>query len=94
MSDVLRLEGVGKTYAKDGPAPVTVLDRLAKKGLVGRQRDGRAWLYVAGPSRAELVSDSLTDVLDQAGEHRAESLRQFVSRLPDADLTAVRDALR
>ncbi len=28
MSDVLRLEGVGKTYAKDGPAPVTVLDRL------------------------------------------------------------------
>ncbi len=73
---------------------MTVLDRLAKKGLVGRQRDGRAWLYVAGPSRAELVSDSLTDVLDQAGEHRAESLRQFVSRLPDADLTAVRDALR
>ena len=28
MSDVLRLEGVGKTYAKDGPAPVTVLDGL------------------------------------------------------------------
>ena len=28
MSDVLRLEGVGKTYAADGPSPVTVLAGL------------------------------------------------------------------
>ena len=28
MNEVLRLEGVAKTYAKDGPAPVTVLSAL------------------------------------------------------------------
>ena len=28
MNDVLRLEGVGKTYARNGPAPVRVLDGL------------------------------------------------------------------
>ncbi|WP_410219387.1 ABC transporter ATP-binding protein [Paracoccus sp. (in: a-proteobacteria)] len=28
MNDVLRLEGVGKTYAKGGPSPVTVLSGL------------------------------------------------------------------
>ena len=29
MSDVLRLEGISKTYGKDGPAPVPVLSDLS-----------------------------------------------------------------
>src|SRR6478609_5840063 len=38
---------------------MTVLDRMAKKGLVHRERDGRAWRYTAASTRAELTSEAL-----------------------------------
>lgn len=73
---------------------MTVLDRLAKKGLVDRERDGRAWLYTAGTSHARLVSDSLAEVLQQAGSHRSEVLRQFTDALTEQDRATLREALR
>ncbi|GAA1394076.1 hypothetical protein GCM10009599_17960 [Luteococcus peritonei] len=72
---------------------MTVLDRLAKKGLVDRERDGRAWLYTAGTSQARLVSDSLAEVLGQSGRHRGDVLRQFVAGLDEDDRATVREAL-
>ena len=42
---------------------MTVLDRLAKKDLVTRGRDGRAWRYTASSSRAELTSETLHHTL-------------------------------
>jgi len=53
---------------------MTVLDRLAKKGVVVRQLDGRAWLYLPAKSRADLYADAIDGIL--AG-------------LPDADRQAV-----
>lgn len=42
---------------------MTVLDRLAKKGIVVRNLDGRAWHYRPALSRAELVSAEILAML-------------------------------
>ena len=36
---------------------MTVLDRLAKKGLATREQDGRAYRYDAAQTREELVAE-------------------------------------
>lgn len=42
---------------------MTVLDRLAKKGIVERKLDGRAWLYRPARSRLDLYVESINDSL-------------------------------
>ena len=42
---------------------LTVLDRLAKKGLVDRVRDGRAWRYTAAVSRERLAESDVRQIL-------------------------------
>ncbi|WP_411836583.1 ABC transporter ATP-binding protein [Paracoccus sp. ME4] len=87
MSDVLRLEGVGKTYGKDGPAPVTVLDRLdlsVARGevvaLVAPSGAGKSTLlHIAGlldtpdAGRVWLAGRDMTGLPDRA---RTEARRQ------------------
>ena len=87
MSDVLRLEGVGKTYAKDGPAPVTVLDGLdlsVARGevvaLVAPSGAGKSTLlHIAGlldtpdTGRVWLADRDMTGLPDRA---RTEARRQ------------------
>jgi predicted transcriptional regulator len=58
---------------------MTVLDRLAKKGLVVRNLDGRAWLYRPAQSRAAEVAAEVLELL---------------SRLSDKERTEVLDAVR
>lgn len=72
---------------------MTVLDRLAKKGTVNRERDGRAWLYTAADTRAVLVSRSMGRVLAQAGGDEEQVLGQFVAGLTDAQRDHLRAAL-
>lgn len=43
---------------------MTVLDRLSKKGLVGRDLSGRAWLYRPATSRVELYAGTILELLD------------------------------
>lgn len=43
---------------------MTVLDRLTKKGLVTRERDGRAWQYRPASTSEEITADLLRDSLD------------------------------
>ncbi len=52
---------------------MTVLDRLAKKGIVGRELEGRAWLYRAAVSRADLLATEIVGLLRSgtADEQRA-----------------------
>lgn len=87
MNDVLRLEGVGKTYAKDGPAPVTVLDGLdlsVARGevvaLVAPSGAGKSTLlHIAGlldtpdTGRVWLAGRDMTGLPDRA---RTEARRQ------------------
>lgn len=72
---------------------MTVLDRLAKKGLTQRERDGKAWRYRAAGPREELVADLMRDALDRAGDRRAALVR-FVDQVSDEDALLLRDALR
>ena len=62
---------------------MTTLDRLFKKGFVNRVRRGRAFLYSAAHSRAEIEAEVaaglLTGFLDEAGR-----ARPLLSNLVDA----------
>ena len=56
---------------------MTVLDRLAKKSVVARQLDGRAWLYRPARSRLDLYVTTVNEALEGlAEEERAEVLRR------------------
>ena len=64
---------------------MTVLDRLAKKGLVTRELDGRAWRYRAGVSAAQLVSDEMHSLLVSIPAASAEALVAFVALLDEPE---------
>ena len=71
---------------------MTVLDRLAKKRLTERERDGKAWRYRAAAPREELVADLMRDALDRAGDRR-EALVRFVDQVSDEEAALLREAL-
>lgn len=72
---------------------MTVLDRLAKKGVVERFREGRAYRYRAAAGKDEVVADLMHEVLDEAGGARAEALMRFVDRAGPGEAEALRAAL-
>lgn len=73
---------------------MTVMDRLARKGLVAQERAGRAYRYSARASRAELTAGLMHDTLeDFAEEDRGSALVAFVSDASPADIDALRRAL-
>lgn len=69
---------------------MTVLDRLAKKGVVGRARDGRQWLYVTVQSREGMVANQMLELLPEDDGGRRDALVALVRRLdsPDRDVLA------
>ncbi|WP_132298749.1 BlaI/MecI/CopY family transcriptional regulator [Kribbella sp. VKM Ac-2568] len=71
---------------------MTVLDRLAKKKLTERERDGKAWRYKAAAPREEMAADLMRDALDRAGDRR-EALVRFVGQVSDEEAALLRDAL-
>ncbi len=72
---------------------MTVLDRLAKKELVRRERDGRAYRYLPAQSREQLVADVMHTALDSEPADRTASLVAFVSRVTPDEAAAMRAAL-
>ncbi|MCA1655268.1 MAG: BlaI/MecI/CopY family transcriptional regulator [Pseudonocardiaceae bacterium] len=66
---------------------MTVLDRLAKKGFVRRQRDGRAWRYEPTKSRAGYVAQLMLDALALTGDRDA-ALARFARSVsvPEAEV--------
>jgi predicted transcriptional regulator len=72
---------------------MTVLDRLSKKGLVHRERDGRAYLYAPEQTRDELVADVMHTALEGEAGDRTAALVAFVSRVSPEEATAMREAL-
>jgi predicted transcriptional regulator len=63
---------------------MTTLDRLYKKGLVHRVRDGRAFLYSAALERHELETTMTTGLLNGMLSGGAGATRPFLSNLVDA----------
>jgi predicted transcriptional regulator len=74
---------------------MTVLQRLARKGLVAQIRDDRAYQYAALRGRDELVAGLMVDALDQAADSggRRAALMSFVERVGAAEADTLRRAL-
>ncbi|MGA4506447.1 BlaI/MecI/CopY family transcriptional regulator [Propionibacteriaceae bacterium G1746] len=60
---------------------MTVLDRLAKKGTVLREQQGRAWIYRPSETRSAMIVGEMQSLLDQAGDEANLVLAQLVERL-------------
>ncbi|HQZ00418.1 MAG TPA: BlaI/MecI/CopY family transcriptional regulator [Propionicimonas sp.] len=59
---------------------MTVLDRLAKKGLVLRKLEGRAWLYFPTKSRADEAASEVRELLSRLSlAERTQVLAQLNS---------------
>ena len=75
---------------------MTVLDRLAKKGVVTRERDGRAWLYAPVQTREQMTAgvmlDALSDTRAVVRGYRRTSLDDEIANatrvLASADIDA------
>lgn len=73
---------------------MTVLDRLARKGLVERERRGRAWHYTAAATREQLTARMLRETLGDLGDtERRQTLIHFLGEVSEADRQALRAAL-
>ena len=73
---------------------MTVLDRLARKGVVDRVREGRAWSYTVAASREQLTAETMRRSLDDLGSSdRRSALLRFLDDSSPAELTELRSAL-
>ncbi|MDT0212324.1 BlaI/MecI/CopY family transcriptional regulator [Rothia sp. ARF10] len=71
---------------------MTVLDRLSKKGLVTRERDGRAWRYTPAGTRESLTAETMRASLGDVTDRRA-ALLHFLDGATSEELDDLRAAL-
>lgn len=73
---------------------MTVLDRLSKKGVVERERDGRAWRYIPAASRDQLTAETMRRTLDHLGStDRRSALLHFLDDSSPEEIDELRAAL-
>lgn len=72
---------------------MTVLARLAEKGVVTRERIGRAYAYTAVRDEAEVTARQMHRLLD-AGDDKAAVLSRFVGVLSGEDERLLMELLR
>lgn len=76
---------------------MTVLDRLAGKGMVAREREGRAWRYRPAASRDAYIAQLMLDALDLAsgpdGRSRDAALIRFARSVTGPEAAVLRAAL-
>ena len=72
---------------------LTVLSRLEKKGVVRRNRAGKAHSYAAVASREDHVAGLMRDVLGTAPDKTAALVR-FVGSVSEDEAEALAEALR
>ncbi|MEV0730821.1 MULTISPECIES: BlaI/MecI/CopY family transcriptional regulator [Polymorphospora] len=71
---------------------MTVLDRLAGKGMVEREREGRAWSYRPAATREAYIAQLMLDALDLAGSRDAALVR-FARSVTGTEADVLRAAL-
>lgn len=73
---------------------MTVLDRMARNGLVTRTRDGRHWRYTATATRESLTSQAMHHTLGElASSERHSVLLHFLDKSMPEGVQEVRAAL-
>jgi predicted transcriptional regulator len=71
---------------------MTVMNILHGKGVLRREKHGRAWRYWPVESREEHDARLMAEVLRSGGDQRVTMLR-FVERVSDEEMAGLRDAL-
>lgn len=71
---------------------MTVMDNLYRKGVLSRERAGRAYRYAAVRSRSEHTAELIATVLDDTDDRTAPLLR-FVERLNSDEVARLRTSL-
>jgi predicted transcriptional regulator len=71
---------------------MTVLDRLAGKGMVERERAGRAWSYRPAAPREAYIAQLMLDALELAGSKDAALVR-FARSVTGTEADVLRAAL-
>lgn len=75
---------------------MTVLGRLATKGIVRQERDGKAYRYSASSTREQMTASLMLDALGDVGGvggDRAAALVAFVNQVGPDEAAALRAAL-
>ena len=72
---------------------MTILNRLMAKGLLERERHGRAFRYRPLVSQSEVVASRMAQALEVASD-REMTLSRFVEGLPDGDEAFLRSLMR
>ena len=63
---------------------MTILDRLAQKGVVERQKSGRAWLYKAQLSADQARTHAVTRLVEGFFQGSTEALASHISTLSNS----------
>ncbi|MEU3113692.1 BlaI/MecI/CopY family transcriptional regulator [Micromonospora chalcea] len=71
---------------------MTVLDRLAGKGMVQREREGRAWRYRPAATREAHIAQLMLEALDLGGSRDAALVR-FARSVTGTEADVLRAAL-
>lgn len=71
---------------------MTVMNNLHRKGILTRQKDGRAYLYRPFQSREQHTAVIMGEVLAGATD-RTVTLMHFLEQMPAADAARLREAL-
>ncbi|MFC5753138.1 BlaI/MecI/CopY family transcriptional regulator [Actinomadura rugatobispora] len=71
---------------------LTILDRLVRKGLVTREREGRAHRYHPSRTKDAHVAGLMHEAFAGAGD-RESALSHFLDSVSDEDVAALRRAL-
>ena len=71
---------------------MTVLDNLHRKGMVTREKAGRAYRYRPAYTREEHTAALMEQVLDGSGD-RGAALIHFVEQMPPDEIRRLRQAL-
>lgn len=69
---------------------MTILDRLAQKGVVERQKSGRAWLYKAQLSADQARTHAVTRLVEGFFQGSREALASHLSNLNNPAPAGVR----
>ena len=71
---------------------MTVMDNLHSKGVLGRERVGRAYAYQATRAREQYEAELMEEVLASSGD-RAATLMHFVEQISVEELAELRSLI-
>lgn len=71
---------------------MTVMENLHRKGILARERDGRAYRYCAARTREEHTATMMEEVLASTADRNA-TLVHFVQHIDADELAALRAAI-